>query len=86
MKKVLVILMTVFLLTGCAASTLSMRNADGSTMDMRNYVVTESYSTDGKLTARTFVPAENILKGSLDKILDVVKSILELTGLGDANK
>lgn len=79
MKKLIAILFIVAFLTGCAASTLSMKGADGSSMVLENYVVTEVYSPEGKLTKRTMIPAKSMIEGALDKLAAAWKSISLLT-------
>lgn len=74
MKRLLILLVTVFFLSGCA-STLSMKSADGSVLTLSNYAVTEVFSPDGKLVQRVMVPDNSMFAGILDKLSSLWQSI-----------
>ena len=80
MKKILILLVAVFFLMGCASSTVSIITKDGGTMTLKNYVFTEtsSYvsSESAGQTQRTMVPDKSIIEGSLDKIISALKSLI----------
>ncbi len=79
MKKLLILLVVVFFLAGCA-STLSIKSADGVSMTLKDYVVTETYGAGGKVTSRTMVPAADIISGMMTKMMDALKSAMGFTG------
>ncbi len=73
MKRALILLIVVFFLMGCA-STLAMKGADGSTMTLSNYAITEIY-TDGKLAQRVMVPDNSWFVGIMDKLSSLWQSV-----------
>lgn len=74
MKKLIVLIIAVFFLVGCA-STLSMKGADGSILTLSNYAVTETFNPDGKLVQRIMVPDNSMFAGILDKVSSLWQSI-----------
>lgn len=76
MKRIIVILAVVFFLSGCA-STLSMKAADGSTMTLSNYAVTEVYEA-GVLKHRVMVPDNSWFAGIIEKVTGLWTSISKL--------
>ncbi len=74
MKKLVVLIIAVFFLVGCA-STLSMKGEDGSMLTLSNYAVTEVFGPDGKLTQRVMVPDNSMFAGILDKVSSLWKSL-----------
>ncbi len=72
-KRLVILIIAVFFLMGCA-STLVMKGADGSTMTLSNYAVTEVY-TDGKLVQRVMVPDNSMFAGILDKLSSLWQSV-----------
>jgi len=78
MKRIMVLLVALFFMFGCAA-TLSMKGVDGSTMTLSNYAVTEVYS-DGVLTQRIMVPDNSWFAGILDKVVSLWNSVAGMIG------
>ena len=80
MKKILILLVAVFFLMGCASSTVSIVSKDGGTMTLKNYVFAEivTYDVNGNITQfqKTMVPDKSIIEGSLDKIVAALKSLI----------
>lgn len=77
-RNAFLILIIGFFLSGCAASTLSYKGADGSSLVLSNYVVNTS-DKDGRPV--TMIPAESIMKGALDKIIETISSLSSVAGM-----
>ena len=79
MKKLLAIVAVLFFMFGCAAQYTNT-TAEGVTMTMKNYVVTEVvYGKDGKIASSlTILPGNSIFEGTLDKFINGLKGILDV--------
>jgi len=88
MKRVLVVLVTLFFLVGCAA-TLSRVGKDGTSLTMSNYAYTEFvYDAKGKLLGKNvMIPSQNLIESVLKSLISAISSLLDYVDiLGDQDK
>jgi len=78
MKRLLVVLVTLFFLVGCAA-TLTRVGKDGTSLSMSNYAYTEFvYDARGKLLGKNImIPSSNIVESVLKSLIEAIGSLLD---------